>query len=333
MSRGRMTRLHTKTEGESSCHGMTRPPERMGAPRESKPSDPPQRPESRRGKDLRGQGGGDENPPTTRPTRERPPNRGDGAARRSATGRQDTETGTEERVRGTGHPKAYPTGAAAAAAVRGSVTAGPALTEKERDGGAGHPTAQTIGAAPATLEGDTVRAGPGPAKENTHREEGGDQTPRRKDLRGQGGGDENPPTTRPTRERPPNRGDGAARRSATGRQDTETGTEERVRGTGHPKAYPTGAAAAAAVRGSVTAGPALTEKERDGGAGHPTAQTIGAAPATLEGDTVRAGPAPAKENTHREEGGDQTPRRAREETTPGRRGDRREGPLQTVTRA
>ena len=38
-SHGRMTQPH-KTEGVSSCHGMTRPPEKAGAPRERKPWDP-----------------------------------------------------------------------------------------------------------------------------------------------------------------------------------------------------------------------------------------------------------------------------------------------------
>ena len=38
----RMTRLHTKTEGGASRQGMTRPPERLGASRESKPWEPPQ---------------------------------------------------------------------------------------------------------------------------------------------------------------------------------------------------------------------------------------------------------------------------------------------------
>ena len=43
-SHGRMTRLQKQTEGGLSCHGMTRPPERMGNPWESKPWEPPQRP-------------------------------------------------------------------------------------------------------------------------------------------------------------------------------------------------------------------------------------------------------------------------------------------------
>ena len=94
----------------------------------------------------------------------------------------------------------------------------------------------------------------------------------------------------------------------------ETGTEERATGTGHPKAHPTGAAAAAGVGGPVTAGPALTEEERDSGVGHPTAQTIGTALDVSAGGTARAGPVPANENIQREEGVDETPRRARKET-------------------
>ena len=94
------------------------------------------------------------------------------------------------------------------------------------------------------------------------------------------------------------------------------GAEEHTGGTGHPKAHPTGTAAAAAVGGPVTVGPAPTKEKIDGGTGHLTAQTIDAAPAVSAGGTVRAGPTPAKENTQREEGGDETPRRAREETDP-----------------
>ena len=73
----------------------------------------------------------------------------------------------------------------------------------------------------------------------------------------------------------------------------ESGTENRAGGAGQPKSHPIGAAAAVAVGGPVTAGPAPTEEERKNGAGHPTGQTIGAAPAASEGGTVRAGPAPA----------------------------------------
>ena len=143
-----------------------------------KPWEPPQRPEPGRGRTDEGGGGGDENPPTAQPTRERPPNGRDGAAQQGATGQQDmeaeaeAETGTEERAGGTGHPKSHPTGAAADTAVGGPVTAGPAPTEEERDGGAGHPTAQTIGLDPAALAGDTVRAGPAPANKK-HTDGGG----------------------------------------------------------------------------------------------------------------------------------------------------------------
>ena len=54
LSHGRMNRLHKQTEGESSRHGMTRPPERMGAPRESKPWEPPQRPNPNAGRKYEG---------------------------------------------------------------------------------------------------------------------------------------------------------------------------------------------------------------------------------------------------------------------------------------
>ena len=108
------------------------------------------------------------------------------------------------------------------------------------------------------------------------------------------------------------------RRGATGRQDAEaeTGTEERAGGTGHPAAHPTGAAAAASVGGPVTAGNVPTEEKKDGGAGHPTEKSIGTAPAASVGGPVSAGPTLDEEDTQREEGGDETPRRAREETDP-----------------
>ena len=120
-----------------------------------------------------------------------------------------------------------------------------------------------------------------------------------------------------------------------GRQDAaaESGTEERAGGMGQPKAHPTAAAAAAAVGGPVTAGPTPTKEERDGGAVNPTAQTIGAAPAALAGCTVRVGPAPANKTTQREEGWDETPRRARKETDHADRETEERVPPRTVARA
>ena len=68
MSHGRMTQLHKQTEGESSLHGMTRPPEKMGAPRESKPWEPPQRPDPDRGRMDKGGGEGTKtHPPLNSP--------------------------------------------------------------------------------------------------------------------------------------------------------------------------------------------------------------------------------------------------------------------------
>ena len=70
---GRMTRLNTQMEGESSRHGMTRPPERMGALRESKPWEPPQRPDPDVGRTdaVRGEGTKTD-PPTNPPGRAHP---------------------------------------------------------------------------------------------------------------------------------------------------------------------------------------------------------------------------------------------------------------------
>ena len=92
------------------------------------------------------------------------------------------------------------------------------------------------------------------------------------------------------------------------------GTEKRSGGAGRPKAHPIGLDAAAAVGGPVTVGPALTKEESNNGAGHPTAQTISAALAASAEGTVRAGTALASGGAQREEGGDETPKRARAET-------------------
>ena len=55
-SHGRMTRLHRQTEEESIRHGMTQPPEKAGAPRETKPQEPPQHPDPGGGKTYTGGG-------------------------------------------------------------------------------------------------------------------------------------------------------------------------------------------------------------------------------------------------------------------------------------
>ena len=96
--------------------------------------------------------------------------------------------------------------------------------------------------------------------------------------------------------------------------EAETGTEKRAGGARRLTAHPIDAAAAAAVGGPVTAGPAPTKEESNNDAGHPTAQTIGAAPAALAGGTVRAGPAPSIRDAQRKEGGNETPRSAQAET-------------------
>ena len=64
----RMTRLQTQMEGDSSRHGITRIPERSGAPRESKPWDPPQHPDPNGGMTDMGGGEGTKTHPPSKPT-------------------------------------------------------------------------------------------------------------------------------------------------------------------------------------------------------------------------------------------------------------------------
>ena len=142
------------------------------------------------------------------------------------------------------------------------------------------------------------------------------------------------------------------RRGATERQDTEaeTETEERDVSAGYPTEKFTSAAAATALGGPVSAGPAPAEdghgaetetEERAGVAGNLTAQFTGAAMAALVGGPVNAGPAPTKDshgvtgNKQREEGGNETPRSAREERDPsdGETEERAPPKPQTVARA
>ena len=68
LSHGRITRLKKQTEGESINYGMTLPPERLGAPRESKPWEPPQRPNPDGGRTDMGGGKGKKTHPPPDPT-------------------------------------------------------------------------------------------------------------------------------------------------------------------------------------------------------------------------------------------------------------------------
>ena len=67
-SHGRTNRIHTQREGGSSRHGMTRPPERLGALREPKPWEPPQRPNPDGGRTDAGGGEGTKTHPPPKPT-------------------------------------------------------------------------------------------------------------------------------------------------------------------------------------------------------------------------------------------------------------------------
>ena len=73
MSHGRMARFQTQTEEESSRHGMTRPPERLGALREEKRWEPPQCPNPDGGRTDAGGGEGTKtHPPPEKPGSNRP---------------------------------------------------------------------------------------------------------------------------------------------------------------------------------------------------------------------------------------------------------------------
>ena len=72
-SHGRMTQLQKKTEGELSCHGTTRPPDKMRDPGETKPWEPPQRPDTNWGRTDGGGGEGTKtHPPPKKPGSNRP---------------------------------------------------------------------------------------------------------------------------------------------------------------------------------------------------------------------------------------------------------------------
>ena len=90
---------------------MTRPPEKIGDPGETKPWEPPQRPDPKGGRMKGGGGGGNKNPPTTRNTRELPNDGGDGVARQGTTKSQVEETETAKGSDSSGHPPAHCIGA------------------------------------------------------------------------------------------------------------------------------------------------------------------------------------------------------------------------------
>ena len=98
-----LTQLHTQTKGAPSRHGMTRPPERTGGPRETKPWDPPQRPDTDRGRTDAGRGEGRVQKPTHCPTHQGAPTRWRrrrGATRRDrATRRKDGDGGESRQHR------------------------------------------------------------------------------------------------------------------------------------------------------------------------------------------------------------------------------------------
>ena len=168
LSHGRMTRLQTQTEGKSILHGMTRSPERSGGPRESKPWDPPQRPDPERGRTDAGREEGTKTHPrpnltdSSRPMAETEGRHG--ARRRWRTRRRRRST-------------AHPTGAALAAAAGGPVSRACAGRGGETND-AGYSPAHLTGTAPAAPVGGPLSVWPAPLIGATPRTEGGDETPR-----------------------------------------------------------------------------------------------------------------------------------------------------------
>ena len=196
-----MTQPH-KTEGVSSRHGTTQPPEKAGAPSETKPRDPPQRPNTGRGKTDEGGGGGDENPSLTRLTQDQAPDGGDGAATRGAMVMKTREVAamTETGAKGTGHPAAHPTGAAPAAAAGGLVGGDRTIQGGGESNDARYSPAQTSVAVQAALEETQVRARPAPASSKNQQMAGGEDTPRSADATGRTADEamaERPPPDRP----------------------------------------------------------------------------------------------------------------------------------------
>ena len=101
---------------ESSWNDST--PREDGDPEGDETPGSPTASRSWRGEDGRRRGGGDENPPTARPTQEQPLNDGDGEAPQGAAAMRNAEAAarTEKGACGAGHLKAHHTGAALAAA-------------------------------------------------------------------------------------------------------------------------------------------------------------------------------------------------------------------------
>ena len=158
---------------------MTRPPEKAGAPRETKPREPPQRPDPSRGRTDIGRGEGTKTHPPARPTQEQPTDGGDRAAPRGAAamGNAEAAARTETGDGGVGHLEAHPTGAASAAAAGGPVS-GDRASRGGRKNGAGQFPAYPTGVVLAAPEGGPVRARPAPSSGTGPRLEGGDETPR-----------------------------------------------------------------------------------------------------------------------------------------------------------
>ena len=128
---------------------------------------------------------------------------------------------------------------------------------------------------------------------------------------GQGGGDENPPPTRPTQEQAPDGGGRAVPWGATERATMAAAarTDAGAGGAGNLAAHPTLAALAAAAGGLVD-GDWDSRGGGTDGAGHTPAQTPAAAEAVSEGAQVRARLAPEPNAEKQTAVGDKIPRRA-----------------------
>ena len=154
---------------------MTQPPERSGALRESKPWDPPQRPDPGGGSKDVSRGGGDENPPTARPNQEQPTDGRDKAAPRgvAAMGDTEAEARTEKGAGDVGRPAAHPTGVDSAAAAGGPVRGDHAGQGGEPNDDRYSP-AHFTAAAQAAPVGGPVSASPAPSIRASQRTDGGD---------------------------------------------------------------------------------------------------------------------------------------------------------------
>ena len=98
-------------------------PREGGGPEGDKTPGAPTASRSWQGEDGCGRGGGDENPPPTRPTQEHPTNDGNGTAPQGAAamGTAGPAERMETEAEGAGHPAAHPTGTVSAAAAVGPV--------------------------------------------------------------------------------------------------------------------------------------------------------------------------------------------------------------------